>query len=353
MLILLLRFGCPYAFDGVNNSIFVLAEALLELGHRVIVLGGIMSQDIDVSNLRSIFDVNVVPGVRVIEERRVLRLKLWFKWFKDGVRIIKELCPDMIVANGVIPVPDIGFRILRVHDVPEKWYQKLVTIFMLERFHYIVFSSSVLFKRFVNIFDVEVERCKVIPLPIKVERYVPRPLGSREHAILFVDGRPRRNLGFAIEVFKHLYAMDRDVILHVVGVSDYNVPQDVPKSMIVFHGFIDRKTLRELYSRVKVLIVPSSYEGFCYPVLEAFASGTPVVGSNAIPSELLIDGYNGFRLRTFDAKMYAKQLYKVLHDEKLWLKLHRNARRTAEEHDSKRIALKYLELYTAKHMYGG
>ena len=195
------------------------------------------------------------------------------------------------------------------------------------------------------------KKCKVIPLPIKVERYVLRPLDSREHAVLFVDERPRRNLGFAIEVFKHLYAMDRDVILHVVGVSDYNVPQDVPRSGIVFHGFIDRKTLRELYSRVKALIVPSSYEGFCYPVLEAFASGTPVVGSNAIPSELLIDGYNGFRLRTFDAKMYAKQLYKVLHDGKLWLKLHRNARRTAEEHDSKRIALKYLELYAKYRSY--
>lgn len=349
MLIFLLRFSCPYAFDGVNNFIFVLSEAFLELGCRVIVLGGIRSQDIDVSK---VFDVNVIPEVRVIEERRTSRLKLWLKWSKNGVRIIKDYNPDMIIANGVIPVPDIGFRVLRIHDVPEKWYQRFVANLMLKKFHYMVFSSSVLLRRFVNIFNVDVKKCRVIPLPIKVERYVSRSLNFREHAVLFVDGRSRRNLGFAIEVFKRLYAMDKDVVLHVVGVRSYDVPQDMPGSRIVFHGFVDRRTLRELYSRVKVLIMPSSYEGFCYPVLEAFASGTPVVGSNAIPSELLRDGYNGLRLETFDVEVYARKLYEVLHNEKLWLRLHRNARRTAEEHDSKRIALRYLKLYTEFQAYG-
>ena len=90
MLILLLRFSCPYAFDGVNNSIFILAEAFSELGHRAVVLGGTRFQDIDTSNLRSVFDVDVVPEVRVIEKRRVSCLKLWLKWFKDGARIIKD-----------------------------------------------------------------------------------------------------------------------------------------------------------------------------------------------------------------------------------------------------------------------
>lgn len=49
---------------------------------------------------------------------------------------------------------------------------------------------------------------------------------------------------------------------------------------VVFTGFIDSRELPKLYRSAKALIFPSFYEGFGLPVIEAQASGVPVITSN-------------------------------------------------------------------------
>lgn len=341
--VVLLRFGSPFNPDGVNNSIYVLAERLVKLGCKVSIIGGFGATE-NTEELIKVFDIDKVPEVRTLANKCSSRLTLWFKWIKEGARLLRELEPDIIIANGIIPVPDIGFRILRIHDVPEAFYQRLVTKYLLRRYDYYVFSSNTIKSTFLSKFKVPEHKCVIIPLPINLERYRPRPLDEREHAMLFVDGRERRNLHFAIEIFKQVSKQDPDVTMYVVGVRETS-QLDYPRGKVVFLGFIGREELRELYSRVKLLLIPSSYEGFCYPVLEAFASGTPVVGSNAIPSELLIDGYNGFRIRQFEVKHYVEAVLKLLKHDNLWISFQKNAIEKAKECSAETVTLRYIRLY--------
>lgn len=49
---------------------------------------------------------------------------------------------------------------------------------------------------------------------------------------------------------------------------------------VVFTGYVSREELVCLYAQASALIFPSKYEGFGFPVLEAMASGCPVITSN-------------------------------------------------------------------------
>jgi glycosyltransferase involved in cell wall biosynthesis len=53
------------------------------------------------------------------------------------------------------------------------------------------------------------------------------------------------------------------------------------ENAVRFLGFVPIDTLRVFYSAAEAFVFPSQYEGFGLPPLEAMASGTPVVCSNA------------------------------------------------------------------------
>jgi glycosyltransferase involved in cell wall biosynthesis len=94
---------------------------------------------------------------------------------------------------------------------------------------------------------------------------------------------PRKNLPLLFEVAaqlkEHVVVAGKlgwltDPILAKVkelGIEDH----------VTFTGFIDDDDLPALISSANVLAMPSKYEGFGLPVLEALACGTPVVASNA------------------------------------------------------------------------
>jgi glycosyltransferase involved in cell wall biosynthesis len=54
---------------------------------------------------------------------------------------------------------------------------------------------------------------------------------------------------------------------------------------VVFPGFVDAADLPALYSGALLFVMPSLYEGFCMPALEAMACGTPVAcsGVSSLP----------------------------------------------------------------------
>lgn len=81
------------------------------------------------------------------------------------------------------------------------------------------------------------------------------------------------------------------------------------------HGFSE---LRHLYSGAGVFVFPSLYEGFGLPVLEAFASGLPVVTSNTTSLPEVSAGV-GFEVNPLSVEEIATAMQDALRDdERSW-----------------------------------
>lgn len=105
--------------------------------------------------------------------------------------------------------------------------------------------------------------------------------------LLFVGTiQPRKNLERLIEAFSQL-KKDRELSLLIVGKPGwmYEKIYESPKKFgvgktVKFLPSVDDEDLKVLYQNAYFFILPSLYEGFGLPVLEAMSFGTPVITSN-------------------------------------------------------------------------
>ncbi len=89
---------------------------------------------------------------------------------------------------------------------------------------------------------------------------------------------PRKNLGVLVEAFRRL---DRDDLrLALVGASGWGEQPSLDHPRIVRLGFVKDDELARLYRGTAVFAYPSRFEGFGIPIVEAMASGVPVVASS-------------------------------------------------------------------------
>ncbi|MEO0077059.1 MAG: glycosyltransferase family 1 protein [candidate division WOR-3 bacterium] len=84
---------------------------------------------------------------------------------------------------------------------------------------------------------------------------------------------------------------------------------------IIFTDFIDHTDLPEIYSISTIFVLPSLYEGFGLPVIEAMACGTPVITSN-ISSLPEVAGDAAVLVNPYSVSEIANAIKEVLSNEK-------------------------------------
>ena len=85
---------------------------------------------------------------------------------------------------------------------------------------------------------------------------------------------------------------------------------------IILTGYIDEEDKIPIYKLAQIFAFPSLYEGFGMPVLEAMASGTPVVTSN-ISSMPEVAGDAGILVDPFNENEIFEAYKQILSDKKL------------------------------------
>ena len=266
--------------------------------------------------------------------------RIAWDWWIEGSRLLHRENVDIAIINGVIPLrfkPKIavnhgiyagtGFNKLYLLAVKRlyKGYDRVVCV------------SSKTKDEVKKVLNID---CSVIPIPVKLDLFKPVRYGERENVIVHIGTRPVKNPLISIEAVRILRRKGYSIKLVVVG-----PPTRLPESDGVEYRYStpEREKLG-LLCRAKALILPSSYEAFPYATLEAMACGTPVVVSSAVPGEVVIDGFNGIRVNSYDPDDYASALEKLLLGEMLWVKLSRNSLEFVRQFNYIEVAKNYIDV---------
>lgn len=105
-----------------------------------------------------------------------------------------------------------------------------------------------------------------------------------------------------------------------------------------------QKDVKSYYTKGDIFAFTSSVEGFPNVVGEALSFGLPVVSYDCIagPSEMIIDGENGFLVPVFDDELFRQRLQMLIDDDALRVEMGKKARESMEKFSVDVIGQQYL-----------
>ncbi|MGC8785920.1 MAG: glycosyltransferase family 4 protein [Anaerolineae bacterium] len=107
---------------------------------------------------------------------------------------------------------------------------------------------------------------------------------------------------------------------------------------------VAEEALVELYNMADVFVLPSLYEGFGLPVLEAMACGTPVIAANAASLPEVV-GDAGLLVNPYSSEALAEGILRVLIDPSLADRLRERGLQRARDFTWERAARETLGVY--------
>jgi len=163
--------------------------------------------------------------------------------------------------------------------------------------------------------------------------------------------QPRKNFTMLIEAFSRLKLGIGNWKLVIAGGKGW-LYEDIfarvedlgLQGEVLFPGFVADEDLPALYNLAEVLALPSLYEGFGLPPLEAMACGTPVVTSNTSSLPEIV-GDAGLMVEPADVDKLAEAMGRLLEDGDLHREMVQRGLARAREFTWERAARQLLAVY--------
>ena len=159
------------------------------------------------------------------------------------------------------------------------------------------------------------EKIRLFPRGIDTDRFHPSKgngiLSKRYHiedctTLLYVGRVSReKNLHLLVEAYKDLLGRHENVHLLIVGDGPYmtDMKEALRDTPCTFTGYLEGEELDGVYASSDIFVFPSTTDTFGNVVLEAQASGLPVIVSDeGGPHENVIDGETGLVISSNDSR---------------------------------------------------
>ena len=118
------------------------------------------------------------------------------------------------------------------------------------------------------------------------------------------------------------------------------------ETLVIFHGRVAPEDAAQYYKAADFCVFPSVRDNGTITLLEAMASGTPLIASNrGGTSEIVSHLKNGMLFEPDDADALPNAILSMYSDSELRKTIVSNARKTAKQFSWENIAKKYVLLY--------
>jgi glycosyltransferase involved in cell wall biosynthesis len=327
---------------------------------------------LEFAHQKGVKSVRYVPDMeREISVKRDA-LALWKLY-----RLIRRERPDIVDTHqskagalGRLAAILAGTKV-RIHTIHGhvfyNFFGKLKTSFIvlverfLARYSTLVVAVSENVRKEVLAFKVGTpEKVVTIPYGIELDKYLSidghrgnlrRELGFSEKDIVIGNVQrlvPTKGHSYLFEGIRLLKETAPEVRFVIAGDGEIRAELErLVESLglverVHFLGF--REDVDNIYADSDALIFPSLTEGAPFAIIEALASGRPVVATDVGGiSELIDDGKCGFVVPARDPKALAQALLKLIRDENLRRTFGENARRKVYPHLSHTRLVKDME----------
>lgn len=167
-----------------------------------------------------------------------------------------------------------------------------------------------------------------------------------------------KNISLLIDAFSEAIAQEKKIKLILVGdgaqknLLEQQIEKKGIRESVTFLGW--RSDIPEILANCDIFLLTSDSEGFPMVLVEAMASGKPIIATSVggVP-EIVEDGINGILVAPGDSRAFAEAILKLARDDKLREGMGKRGREKAEkEFNMRTVALKYERLYE-KLLLGG
>jgi glycosyltransferase involved in cell wall biosynthesis len=206
--------------------------------------------------------------------------------------------------------------------------------------------------------SVKAENISVVPVGVDTKVFRRLPEIERQKGLIVTTASsdvPLKGLRYLVEAVRIIKERgDLEVQLKIIGARrpESEVHQLVERfdlsESVSFLGTLEQEAMVELYARASVAVVPSLYEGFSLPTIEAMACGTPLVVTDggALPEVVGEAGEAALVARAGDARDLAGKVAEALMDPLSALdRADRGLQRVVERYSWRAAALGTVKAY--------
>ena len=357
--------GKPHV-GGQGVYVRHLAKALVDMGHHVEVLGGQPYPELDPR-----VPLVKLPSLDIYNDHFPMRMPgLWeLKDWTDVVEVTSfsfgqfpeplafslrawrhlrrrkgdfDLVHDnQSLGYGLLAIEREGFPVISTIHHPitvdrrleiehaATWYKRLtlrrwysftgMQTRVAKRLRRVITVSENSFRDIARDHEVDPNRMAIVPVGVDTDVFRPLP------GVTPVPGRivttasadvTMKGLSYLLEAVAKVRTEREDLHLVVIGKrkpggrSDETIRQLGLEDAVSFVSGVPEERIIELYAEAELAVVPSLYEGFSLPAIEAMACGTPLIATSggALPEVVGRDGETALVVPPGDSEALAARL---------------------------------------------